>query len=196
MPASATATDRPFVPLRLAGKAWTTKALAVLLGTLFLAASSWIAVPMFPVPMTMQTLAVTLVGALYGWRLGLATVLAWLGEAALGLPVLANGAGGLAPFFGPTAGYLASFPIAAAFVGFVAERGWTARGRLLSSVTVMLLANLFILIFGTLVLGAILRMNLSSAYAAGFAPFIVGGILKSALATASIEGLSRSKIPS
>ena len=85
-------TSTTFVPLRLAGRPLAVKVAAVFLGSLFLAASSWIEVPMFPVPMTMQTFAVTLVGALYGWRLGLATVLAWLGEAALGAPVLAGGA--------------------------------------------------------------------------------------------------------
>src|SRR5690554_5030358 len=63
------------------------KVFAVVFGTLVLAASSHISVPMVPVPITMQTLAVTLVGALYGWRLGGLTILAWLAEGAIGLPV-------------------------------------------------------------------------------------------------------------
>ena len=113
-------TSTTFVPLRLAGRPLAVKVAAVFLGTLFLAASSWIEVPMFPVPMTMQTFAVTLVGALYGWRLGLATVLAWLGEAALGAPFLAGGAGGLALFAVPTAGDLAAVRIADALVGWLA----------------------------------------------------------------------------
>lgn len=89
-----TAFPTAFVPLRLADRSIAFKALAVLIGTAFLAVSSWIEVPMFPVPVTMQTFAVTTVGALYGWRLGGLTVLAWLGEAMIGMPVLAGGAGG------------------------------------------------------------------------------------------------------
>ncbi|WP_431521792.1 hypothetical protein, partial [Escherichia coli] len=65
-----TAFPTAFVPLRLANRSIAFKALAVLIGTAFLAVSSWIEVPMFPVPVTMQTFAVTMVGALYGWRLG------------------------------------------------------------------------------------------------------------------------------
>ncbi|MEQ9123125.1 MAG: biotin transporter BioY, partial [Alphaproteobacteria bacterium] len=66
---------------------------AVFAGTLFLALSSYVVAPMYPVPTTMQTFAVMLVGAIYGWRLGGVTILAWLAEAAAGLPVLAGGAG-------------------------------------------------------------------------------------------------------
>ena len=92
--------------------AW--QAVAVLLGTLFLTLSSYIVVPMVPVPMTMQTFAVTMVGALFGWRLGAATIIAWLVEGAIGFPVLAGGTGGLFAFMGPTAGYLFAFPAAGA----------------------------------------------------------------------------------
>src|SRR6478609_6204742 len=98
-----------FDPLRLAARPAAIKAVFVLAGTLILALAS-------------QIFAVTMIGALYGWRLGAATVLAWLAEAAMGFPVLAGGAGGLAPFAGPTAGYLASFPVIAALVGWLAAR--------------------------------------------------------------------------
>src|SRR6185437_8955054 len=97
----------------------------VILGTLGLTACSWLSIPMEPVPVTMQTYAVIVIGALMGPRLGALTVIAWLSEAVLGLPVLAHGAGGVLPFVGPTAGYLFSFPVVAAFVGWLAERGWT-----------------------------------------------------------------------
>src|SRR3546814_6558006 len=78
---------------------------------------------MWPVPMTMQTFAVLLIGLAYGSRLGTATVALYLFEGAIGLPVLATGAG-LAYFAGPTAGYLFGFVAAAAFVGRLADRGW------------------------------------------------------------------------
>ena len=103
-----TQTRPAFSPLDLASRSPATRLAAVLFGTLVLAVSSQITVPMVPVPITLQTLVVPMIGALYGWRLGLATVLAWLGEAMIGLPVLQGGTGGLLPFVGPTAGYLAA----------------------------------------------------------------------------------------
>lgn len=99
------------------------RAAAVALGTLALAAASQVSVPLVPVPITLQTLAVTLVGALYGWRLGAVTVVAWLAEGAVGLPVLAGGAGGLHAFVSPSAGYLYGFPAVAAAVGALVQRG-------------------------------------------------------------------------
>ena len=189
MNTASTAATNAFVPLRLTGRPLALKTVAVLLGTLFLAASSWIEVPMFPVPMTMQTFAVTLIGALYGWRLGAVTVLAWLVEGAVGFPVLAGGAAGLAHFAGPTGGYLAAFPLAAALVGFLAERGWTAEGKLFKSFVAMLLGNAFILAFGGAWLAAMI--GVSDAIQFGVVPFILGAIVKSALATASVEATRR-----
>ena len=99
-------------------------ALAVLICTGVLTLSSYLEVPMFPVPMTMQTLAVTLVGAVLGWRLGALAILVWLGEAAMGLPVLAGDhVAGPLVFVGATAGYLFAFPLAAALCGFVHDLG-------------------------------------------------------------------------
>lgn len=187
-PISAATAGRAFVPLRLADRPLALRAAVVALGTLFLAASSWVEVPMLPVPMTMQTFAVTLIGALYGWRLGAITVLAWLGEAVVGLPVLAGGAGGIAHFAGPTAGYLFAFPLAAALVGWLAERGWTA-GNLLLSFAAMLLGNAFILGMGGAWLAALIGANDAMTY--GVMPFILGAIVKSALAAASVEATRR-----
>src|SRR5690606_10481712 len=76
---------------------WVRQAALVVGGTALLTASSYVSIPMQPVPVSLQTFAVLMVGALYGWRLGGLTVLAWLLEAAAGMPVLAGGKGGLAP---------------------------------------------------------------------------------------------------
>ncbi|SDP44570.1 biotin transport system substrate-specific component [Phyllobacterium sp. YR620] len=179
-----------YVPLKLANRPLVYKALAVLIGTAFLAVSSWVSVPMIPVPVTMQTFAVTMVGALYGWRLGGLTVIAWLIEAMMGMPVLAGGAFGLAPFVGPTAGYLFAFPVVAAFVGYLAERGLTRNPW--SSFAVMLLGNALCLVLGASWL--VHLFGLETAWVSGVAPFIVGGILKSALAAAVIEALRRSGV--
>lgn len=81
----------------------------------------------------MQTFAILMVAALYGWRLGTITVLAWLGEAAVGMPVLAGGAGGIAVFVGPTAGYILSWPLITALVGWLFERGWNGHRPALPS---------------------------------------------------------------
>jgi biotin transport system substrate-specific component len=177
-----------FVPLRLSDRTFVLKALAVMFGTLFLASASWIEVPMVPVPMNMQTFAVTLVGALYGWRLGTITVLAWLGEAMLGLPVLSGGAGGPAHFVGPTAGYLAAFPIAAMLVGFLAERGWTV-GNMVRSFGVMLLGNALILALGASWLATLIGWE--QAVVLGVTPFLMGAALKSGLAVGAVEASRR-----
>jgi biotin transport system substrate-specific component len=177
-----------FVPLRLTDRTLALKAMAVLLGTLFLASSSWIEVPMVPVPMTMQTFAVTMVGALYGWRLGTITVLAWLGEAMIGLPVLSGGGGGAHHFVGPTAGYLAGFPVAALLVGYLAERGWTA-GSLVRGFGVMLLGNALILALGAAWLAVLIGGD--QAIALGVLPFLLGAVLKAALAAGAVEGSRR-----
>src|ERR1700712_4220204 len=91
-----------FSPLRLQNRSLAWQAGAVVLGTLFLTLASYIEVPMVPVPTNMQTFAVTLIGALFGWRLGAITIVAWLVEGAVGLPVLSGGVGGASYFVGPT----------------------------------------------------------------------------------------------
>lgn len=179
---SATIAVPSFSPLRLETRSVAFKIGAVLLGSLFLAVSSWIEVPMYPVPMTMQTFAVTLVGAFYGWRLGTLTVLAWLGEAMIGLPVLAGGAGGIAHFAGPTLGYLVAFPLMAALVGFAAERGWTR--NIVAGFTVMLLANALCLTIGGAYLASLIGSD--QALIHGVIPFMLGGVLKSALAALTV----------
>jgi biotin transport system substrate-specific component len=179
-----------FVPLKLANRSLAFQAFAVFLGTMFLAVNSWISIPMVPVPVTMQTFAVTMVGALYGWRLGGITVVAWLLQSFIGLPVLTEGMPGQLAFAGPTAGYLFAFPVVAAFVGFLAERGFT-RNPFISAV-VMLLGNALCLAVGGLWLAGLFGAEV--AWASGVAPFILGGVLKSALAAATIEGIRRSGI--
>jgi biotin transport system substrate-specific component len=143
---------------------------------------------MLPVPITMQTFAVTVVGAVFGWRLGAVAVLAWLAEGALGLPVFATGSGSLASFTGPTAGYLLSFPVAAALVGWCAERGLTARS-LLVSFGVMLAANALMLAGGAAWLSQLIGAPRAIAF--GVTPFLLGSVLKSGLAATSVEAVRR-----
>ena len=179
-----------FSPLRLQGRSLGWQVGAVVLGTLFLALASYIEVPMVPVPVTMQTFAVTLIGALYGWRLGAITIAAWLVEGAVGFPVLAEGAAGASFFVGPTGGYLFAFPIVGALVGWLAERGWNGN-RVVLAFAAMLLGNLVCLVLGTLWLAAFIGADQAITF--GFLPFIVGGLLKSALGAATLMALPGGK---
>ncbi|MFV0408204.1 MAG: biotin transporter BioY, partial [Paracoccus sp. (in: a-proteobacteria)] len=98
-----------------------TNVLMVLAGSALIALSAQVSVPMFPVPMTLQTLAIGLVGLTYGSRLGAATVLAYLAEGAVGLPVFASGHAGAAWLVGPTSGFLWGFVGMAWLTGWLVE---------------------------------------------------------------------------
>jgi biotin transport system substrate-specific component len=184
-------TNAPVVgPLPLRGRSLTWQVGAVVLGSLFLAASSYIQVPMIPVPITMQTFAVAMIGALYGWRLGCITIVAWLAQGALGLPVLAGGAAGLTKFVGPTGGYLLAFPFAGALMGWLAERGWTGN-RVILAFLGMLMSNVLCLVLGAAWLATI--VGTEKAIVAGVLPFLVGSVLKSALGAAVLKAIVRVK---
>jgi biotin transport system substrate-specific component len=187
---TASALSHRFDPLGLSGRSLPIKAALVLSGTGILALASQVSVPMVPVPITLQTFAITLLGVLYGWRLGALTVLAWLGEAMLGLPVLADASGGLAPFVGPTAGYLVSFPIIAALAGWSAEKGWTGE-NVVKSFTAHLSANILCLCIGGVWLSSLIGLEKGLAF--GVTPFILGAMIKSALAAALLLALARRK---
>ena len=181
-----TARTHSFSPLRLAERSLAAQVAAVIFGTALMTASSYISVPMVPVPMTMQTLAATLIGALYGWRLGAITIAAWLMQGALGLPVFSNGTGGIARLAGPTAGYLFAFMIAAAATGWLAERGWTG-DRVVRAFASMLAGNFLILSLGWAWLAVL--MGGEKAFWAGVAPFVLGAVVKSALGAAILKAM-------
>ena len=187
---TAVSTNAGYDPLSLRSRPLAWKVAAVAIGTLLLAAASYIEVPMIPVPVTMQTFAVTLIGALYGWRLGATTVVAWLIEGAMGMPVLSGGAAGLVHFMGPTAGYLFSFPVVAALTGWLAGRGWNGSKVWLAFVA-MLAGNALCLVLGAAWLSVGIGIEQGIAY--GVTPFLIGGVLKSALAAASLLVVGRAK---
>ena len=154
-------------------------ALLAVVGSILLAVSAKINVPMWPVPMTMQTFAVAVVGMAYGWRLGGATLLVYLVEGAVGLPVFATGSG-LAYMAGPTGGYLVGFLVAATFLGWMAERGWDR--TLMHTAAAMTVGTLLMFLFGVGWLAVFLG-DLERALNSGLYPFIAGGVVKIALAT-------------
>src|SRR5918995_2064791 len=112
-------------------------AVLALLGSALLTLSAKVQVPFYPVPMTMQTLVVLLIGMAFGARLGVATVALYLAEGAVGLPVFAGTPEkgiGLAYMVGPTGGYLLGFVLAAAIAGWMVERRRDAAGLALAVV--------------------------------------------------------------
>ena len=173
---------------------WLRQLALVLGGTVALSASSYISIPFWPVPVTMQTFAVLMVGALYGWRLGGITVLAWLLEAALGMPVLAGGKGGIAPFIGPTAGYLFAFPVGAMLMDWLAARGWNGTHPL-RAFWAMLLCTTLIVLLGGAWLSALIGP--AKGWQLGVLPFLIGDVLKSAMgaATLALWHTARSRLP-
>ncbi len=163
-----------------------------LLGSLLLWASARIQIPFYPVPMTLQTAAVLLVGLVAGSRLGALTVGVYLLEGALGLPVFAGTPErgiGLAYMLGPTGGYLLGFALAAWLAGLAAERG--VRGATL--LAVLLAANAAIYLPGLLWLS--LFVGWDGALAVGLVPFLLGDGLKLLLAWALFLALRRSLMP-
>jgi biotin transport system substrate-specific component len=151
-------------------------------GALVLTLSAKIQVPFIPVPMTLQTLVVLVLGAAFGARLAAATVALYLLEGLLGLPVFAGAVAGPAYMAGPTGGFLLGFLIAAALIGFLAERGWDRSwGRLVAAMTLGHVA-IFALGFGWL---AVL-IGPEKGFALGVAPFALATIVKTLLAAALI----------
>ncbi|MFK7877732.1 MAG: biotin transporter BioY [Paracoccaceae bacterium] len=168
----------------------------VLAGTLFIATAAQISVPMFPVPMTLQTLAIVLVGLTFGSRLAAVTVLAYLAQGAMGLPVFAN-AGNGAAFFGPTAGFLVGFVGLAWGVGFASERGWTK--SVVSTALICTLVSLALYIPGVAWPMAVAGLtgleagwvgkDFTNFYWVYFvAPFLIGDVLKAVIAALVFKG--------
>ncbi len=147
-------------------------------GSVLIALSAKVSIPLQPVPITMQTFVVLVIGVAYGWRLGALTVLLYLAEGAYGLPVFAKG-GGLGILFGPTGGYLFGFVVAAAVCGYLAERGWDRRAH--TTFAAMLIGNLIIYAFGLVHLGSVIGWD-KPVLSLGMYPFLIGDLFKIILA--------------
>jgi biotin transport system substrate-specific component len=154
-----------------------------ILGAVLLTVSAKVQIPFYPVPMTLQPLVVVLIGAVYGSRLGAATVLLYLAEGAAGLPVFAGTPEkgiGIAYMAGPTGGYLAGFVLAAFLVGRLAERGWDRAAA--TAFAAMLAGIVAIYLPGVAWLATLIGTDKALAF--GLYPFIWGDLLKIALGTA------------
>lgn len=181
-----------------------SKAVLVLAGSAFIAVAAQISVPMFPVPMTLQTLAILMVGLTMGSRLGALTVLAYLAEGAMGLPVFAEGKSTLA-LIGPSAGFLVGFVAMAFIAGLAADYGIK---RVLPMAGLALIAAAALYIPGVAWPLAIAKIGSVTQFLAGFgmdpakwgadtgamiwqyymSPFLIGDAVKAVLAALIVAG--------
>lgn len=166
-----------------------TALVGILLSVLFVGTAAQLAVPLpgTPVPVTLQDLAVLVVGVVLGPRLGAAALIAYLGVGAMGAPVFSNGHAGLPWLMGPTGGYLLAYPAAAFLVGLGARRPRHS----LRVLTGAVLAQAVIFGGG---LGQILLLtgqDLGAAFALGVVPFLPGALIKTSLVVAFVWSLDR-----
>lgn len=167
----------------------------VLGGSLFIALAAQVLVPFYPVPMTLQTLAILIVGLTFGARLGAATLLAYLAEGAMGLPVFAGGMAAPA-LIGPTAGFLVGFVVMAWLAGLAADRGLT-RGPV-STALVALVASAIIYIPGVAwpmavaeiagISGKWVGSSADAIWTYWVAPFLLGDAVKAVIAAMVLWG--------
>lgn len=175
------AASHPVLAQHLGMTTRTKQALLVVLGIAILIAAAKITVPMYPVPMTMGTFGVLIVGAAYGLRLGLVTILGYMAIGAFGFDVF-SGSGetvGLAYMLGTTGGYLFGFVLATSLLGILAARGWDRSPVWMAFA--LLLGNAVIYVPGLLWLGSLLGWD-KPILEWGLYPFLVGDGLKLVLA--------------
>jgi biotin transport system substrate-specific component len=173
------AAPRAALPLSRAAR----RGLAIGLGALLVSASAQIVVPLplSPVPMTLQPLAVLVVGGLLGAAQGTTALVLYLALGVLGLPVFAGGGSGVARLLGPTGGYLLAFPVAAALIGSLVRRGASVLRVLLACALGMVVIHI-----GGVAQLALLGGGPGVALRVGFVPFLTGDLLKVGLAAAVI----------
>ncbi|MGX9117693.1 biotin transporter BioY [Mesorhizobium sp.] len=184
-------TMRPLVSLALPEKGAARLAMQLLLaivGTLVLTLSAKTRVLLGPVDISMQTLAVFLIAAAFGMRLGVATLLLYMAEGAMGLPVFQGTPEkgiGVAYMLGSTGGYLAGFVVMAAIVGWAADRGWDRHPIKLFNA--ILVAEIVMMAMGFAWLALLIGPEKSWQF--GVVPFIVGDLIKVGLAASLVPAV-------
>ncbi|MBE0530177.1 MAG: biotin transporter BioY [Rhodospirillales bacterium] len=165
-----------------AGAGWLRTAVLAVVGSLLLTVSAKVQVPFWPVPMTMQTFVVVVIGMAYGPRLGVATLTLYLAQGALGLPVFAGTPEkgiGLAYMVGPTGGYLVGYLLAVMGCGYLAERGWDR--NFFTTAVAVIVGDVILFVPGVLWLGVLFGWS-KPILAWGLTPFLLGELTKMALA--------------
>jgi biotin transport system substrate-specific component len=177
---------------RVVTRSWVSDIALVTAGAALVAVLAQVAVPLWPVPVTGQTLAVLLVGASLGAARGAASLSLYALLGAVGLPIYSDASSGWSVLLGPTGGYIIGFIASAAIVGWAAERSWD-RGWYKPIIT-FVGGSLVVFAFGlpwlAVSLGELgLPNDLQSVLVAGFYPFIIGGLIKAAIAAALLPAL-------
>ncbi|XKM13411.1 biotin transporter BioY [Orbaceae bacterium ac157xtp] len=155
---------------------WQRQFLATSIATFLLAVASNISIPTYPVPFSLQSLAVLLIGANLGRKLGVLAILQYLFVGALGLPVFANGGFGIAGLIAPSAGYLYGFIVSAYIAGLAAEKGYDR--HFFTGVMMFAIAHQVIFVFGVAYLASYLHVSLVEAIKIGYLPFVGFDLLK------------------
>jgi biotin transport system substrate-specific component len=168
----------------LTNNSFVRQAALALFGSWMLTALSQVEVGA-PVPMTLQTLGVMLIGLTFGGRLAFAAVAAYLIQGAMGLPVFAGGAGGIVHFSGPTGGYLIGFLLAATVIGYLADIGFTRSWA--GTIVALIVGSVAIYALGLPWLGSIFGYDKMLEY--GFTPFVLGDTIKLVLAALLGKGV-------
>ncbi|MBD1150243.1 biotin transporter BioY [Pelagibacterales bacterium SAG-MED29] len=161
-----------------------------IIGSILLAISSKIKIPFYPVPMTMQTFVVLIIGIGFGWKLGVATIMLYLFEGIIGLPVFSGTPEkgiGLIYFTGPTMGYLIGFLVAAFFSG-----KFNYSNNLINNFLKLTFATSFIYILGMLWLGGLIGWD-KPIFKLGAQPFLLAELFKILLATFAINQIKKIK---
>ncbi|MEL7106243.1 MAG: biotin transporter BioY [Pseudomonadota bacterium] len=173
----------------LLGSEVARQALLVVLGVAAITLAAKIRVPMWPVPVTMGTFAVLTVGAVYGLRLSVITLLAYLALGAAGVAVFAGDTAGLAYMAGPTGGYLLGYLVAAATVGWLAGRGWSR--SVVGMIAALVVGNALIYAFGMPWMAYLFLAEKGSAWVMqwGMTNFFVGDAVKLMLAALLVPAL-------
>jgi biotin transport system substrate-specific component len=163
---------------------WTRAVSLVFAFSLLTALAAQIVIPIGPVPITAQTFAVLLTGALLGSRLGAMAMIVYLIEGVSGLPFFYGGSSGLAHLLGPTGGYLIAFPAAAFITGAFAENGWDK--RFATAVVAMAIGSLVILLAGLAFFSVATHTSPLVAFQLSVLKFIPGDVVKIVLAAAAL----------
>ena len=155
-------------------------------GAMLLALSSYISIPLWPVPITMQTYVVMVIGMTYGWKRAGATIITFMSAGAVGLPVFAGGVSGLF-FHLASGGYIFGFLVSAMVLGYLSDiRHWDRNIK--TAIVSMFIGTILIYLFGLSWLAVAVPSldSLNKVLLAGLYPFIIGGIIKSGLAGLTI----------
>jgi biotin transport system substrate-specific component len=172
----------------------TGKTTIVIGASIFVAACAHLSIPLpfTPVPITLQNFAVILVGMVLGPAAGFSAMVLYLAEGAMGLPVFTpHSVGGVAHLLGPNAGYLFSYPLAAAVAGWVVRAMQCVTSRFRSALVASIIASLPIFVLGAAWLGHFLHLSASATWTLAVAPFLLGEVVKITAAAGIFSTLRR-----